>query len=118
MRLVIHNRQGSASAGLNRYNGSGIFGSLGRKLFSFGLKKVINAAEKANLPQKVADVIVNGARSTGEKLGKTAGKKLKTVVRKGVKRKLGPLLPRPQTSKHSKVNFDHIINSGSGIVLD
>ena len=75
MRLVIRNRYGSTAGGLRRYNGSGIFGSIGRKLFSSGLKKVINAASKANISQKVADAVVNGAKSVGQKLGKTVGQK-------------------------------------------
>ena len=76
MRLVIRNRYGSAAGGLRRYNGSGIFSSIGRKLFSSGLKKVINVASKANISQKVADAVVNGAKSVGQKLGKTAGQKV------------------------------------------
>ena len=44
--------------------------SIGRKLFSPGLKKVINVASKANLHQKLADVVVNGAKSGGQKLEK------------------------------------------------
>ena len=76
MRLVIRNRYGSAAGGLQRYNDSGIFSSIGCKLFSSGLKKVINVATKANLPQKIANVVVNGAQSAGEKIGKTAGKKV------------------------------------------
>ena len=32
MRLVIHS-QGAAEGGLRRYNGRGIFSSIGRKLF-------------------------------------------------------------------------------------
>ena len=116
MRLVIRTRRGAAAGGLKRYNGSGMFSSIGRKLFSSGLKKVINAATKANLPQKLADVVVNGARSAGEKLGKTAGEKLGTVVRQGVKRKLLAPPPSPQALKYSKI--DQLINSGSGIVLD
>jgi len=75
MRLVIKNRYGSAAGGLRRYNGSGIFSSIGRKLFSSGLKKVINVASKANISQKVADAVVNGAKSVGQKLGKTVGQK-------------------------------------------
>ena len=75
MRLVIRNRRGSAAAGLHRYHGSGLFGSIGRKLFSSGLKKVINVATKANLPQKIANVVVDGAQSAGQKLGKTVGEK-------------------------------------------
>ena len=76
MRLVIRNRYGSAAGGLRRYNGSGIFSSIGRKLFSSGLKKVINVATKANLPQKIADFAVNGAQSAGQKIGKAAGQKV------------------------------------------
>ena len=76
MRLVIKNRYGSTAGGLRRYNGSGIFSSIGRKLFSSGLKKVINVASKANISQKVADAVVNGAKSVGQKLGKTAGQKV------------------------------------------
>ena len=76
MRLVIHNRQGATASGLQRYRGEGIFSSIGRKLFSSGLKKVINVASKANLPQKIADVVVNGAKSGGEKLGTLAVEKL------------------------------------------
>ena len=76
MRLVIHTRQGSTAGGLRRYNGSGLFSSIGRKLFSSGLKKVINTVSKANLPQKIANVVVNGAQSAGEKFGKVAGEKL------------------------------------------
>ena len=76
MRLIIYTRQGTAASGLKRYRGEGIFSSIGRKLFSSGLKKVINVATKANLPQKIANAVVNGAQSTGEKLGKVAGEKL------------------------------------------
>ena len=65
MRLVIRNRYGSAAGGLRRYNGSGIFSSIARKLFSSGLKKVINIGTKANLQQKIADVAVNRAQSVG-----------------------------------------------------
>ena len=76
MRLVIRNRYGSAAGGLRRYNGSGIFSSIGRKLFSSGLKKVINVATKANLPQNIVDGVVNGAQSAGQKIGKTAGQNI------------------------------------------
>ena len=140
MRLIINSRQGSTAGGLSRYNGSGLFGSIGRKLFSSGLKKVINAATKANLPQKLANVVVNGAKSAGEKFGKAAGEKLgkaagkklskfggqklgKLAVEKGgkfaetklagVKRKLPP--PPLLAAKHAK--FNHIID-GDGIVFD
>ena len=135
MRLVIRNRYGSAAGGLRRYNGSGIFSSIGRKLFSSGLKKVINVATKANLPQKIANVVVNGAQSAGEKIGKTAGKKVAKFageklekiagekvaksVKGTLKRQLAPeeqQLVAPPT-KQAKIDVNHLID-GSGIFLD
>ena len=128
MRLVIRNRYGSAAGGLHRYNGSGMFSSIGRKLFSSGLKKVINVATKANLPQKIANVVVNGAQSAGqkfgktvgEKLGKVAGEKVANTLKKTLKRKLTPseeqqvVAPPP---KQAKIDVNHLID-GSGIVFD
>ena len=122
MRLVIHNRQGATASGLRRYRGEGIFSSIGRKLFSSGLKKVINVASKANLPQKIADVVVNGAKSGGEKLGTLAGKKLTQTILKKTKRKrplpIDPLIEEEsRNSKHSKLDIDRLIN-GSGIIIE
>ena len=123
MRLVIHNRQGATASGLRRYRGEGIFSSIGRKLFSSGLKKVINVASKANLPQKIADVVVNGAKSGGEKLGTLAGKKLTQTILKKTKRKrplpIDPLIEEEESrnSKHSKLDIDRLIN-GSGIIIE
>ena len=128
MRLVIRNRYGSAAGGLHRYKGSGIFSSIGRKLFSSGLKKVINVATKANLPQKIANTVVNGAQSVGEnfgkavseKLGQVAGEKVVNTVKKTLKRKLPPpeeqqiVTPPP---KQARIDVNRLIN-GSGIVLD
>ena len=91
MRLVIRNRPGAAAGGMGRYpRGSGILGSLARKLFSAGFRKVINVASKANLQQKLANAVVNGARSAGQSLGKRAGAKLGSVVRKKVVNKIIP----------------------------
>ena len=134
MRLVVRNRYGSAAGGLRRYRGSGIFSSIGRKLFSSGLKKVINVATKANLPQKIANVVVNGAQSAGQKFGKTVGQKLtkfageklgkiagekvaKSVI-ETLKRQLAPeqQLIAPPT-KQAKIDVNHLID-GSGIFLD
>lgn len=113
MRLVIHS-QGAAEAGFRRYNGRGIFSSIGRKLFSFGLKKVINAVEKDNHHHTIADAIVNGSRpikKKKEKIVKLQGKK--------VKRKLTPpTLPSSKVRKYSKNTTNQLVNSGSGIVLD
>ena len=138
MRLVIRTRGRTAAGGMGRYQrsaiGSGVFGSLARKVFSAGFKKVINAATKANLPQKIADAAVNGAKSAGEHLGKKAGNKLGQVVREKVVKRLTPLKRSAATSgsslwlpssgrgnlqssaKHAK--YDRLINHiGSGIIL-
>ena len=113
MRLVIHS-QGAAEAGFRRYDGRGIFSSIGRKLFSFGLKKVINAVEKDNHHHTNADAIVNGSRpikKKKEKIVKLQGKK--------VKRKLTPpTLPSSKVRKYSENTTNQLSNSGSGIVLD
>ena len=115
MRLIISNRQGSAAYGMRRYHGSGIFSSIGRKLFSSGLKKAINIATEANLPQKIANIVVNGAQSAGEKLGKVAVKKIAAAVRR---KRAGVPLQSPTVSKYSKTDIDRIINNGSGIILE
>ena len=126
-----------------RYNGSGIFSSNGRKLFSSGLKKVINVASKADLPQKIADVLVNGAKSAGQKIGKAAGQKVAKFageklekiagdkvaksVKGTLKRQLAPeeqqLLAPP--TKQTKIDVNHLIDNfidgpieGSGIFFD
>ena len=123
MRLVIRTRLGAAASGLRRYRGEGIFSSIGRKLFSYGLKKVINVAAKANLPQKIANVVVNGAQSGGEKIGTLAGEKLTRVILKKTKkrRKTTPVIPQieeaTQSSKHPKLDIDRLIN-GSGIIIE
>ena len=123
MRLVIRTRQGAAASGLRRYRGEGIFSTIGRKLFSSGLKKVINVATKANLPQKIANVVVNGAQSGGEKLGKLAGEKLTHVILKKTKKRkeATPVIPQieeaTQSSKHPKLDIDRLIN-GSGIIIE
>ena len=122
MKLVIQNRQGATASGLRRYRGAGIFSSIGRKLFSSGLKKVITVASKANLPQKIADVVVNGAKTGGEKLGTLAGEKLTQTILEKKKRKI----PSPtntsskektQSSKQLKLDVDRLIN-GSGIIIE
>ena len=84
-------------------------------------------ATKANLPQKVANTVVEGAKSVGENLGKTAGKKLGKVAGKIAKRKLTPSPPPQQVttieppSKQTKIDVNHLIDGsgvGSGILLD
>ena len=108
---------------MGRYRGSGVFGSLARKLFSSGFKKIINVATKANLPQKLADVVVNGAKSTGQKLGKRAGAKLGAVVRKKVVNRIAP--PRKRRAASAKTSINNNNNSrlpqhmvGEGLVAN
>ena len=103
MRLLI-NRTGAAEAGLKRYNGRGIFSSIGRKLILSGLKKVINAEERKQYPHKFVDAVVNGPR-------------------KRVKRKLTTTSTTASTTpkkvrKYSTNTTNQLINTGSGIVLD
>ena len=110
MRLVIHS-QGAANAGLKRYNGRGIFSSIGRKLFSFGLKKVINAVEKENKQQMIAKALVNGPP--------LSKKKEKVPEQQGKKRKQKLIsLPSSKVRKYSENSTNQLINRGSGIVLD
>ena len=125
MRLVIHS-QGAAGAGLRRYNGKGIFSSIGRKLFSFGLKKVINAMERKNHSHTIADAVVNGRPHPIDNNSKNFRKeKIVKAQRKGVKRK--KVTPKTTTTspstakvrKYSKDTTNQLINiRGSGIVLD
>ena len=103
MRLLI-NTKGAAEAGLKRYNGRGIFSSIGRKLILSGLKKVINAEERKQYPQKFVDAIVNGPpakKRVKRKLITTAASTTPTKVR-----------------KYSTNTANQLINTGSGIVLD
>ena len=122
MRLVIQNRRGATASGLKGYMGEGIFSSIGRKLFSSGLKKVITVASKANLPQKIADVVVNGAKTGGEKLGTLAGEKLTQTILKKKKKKRSPpidlsLEEESRNNKKPKLDIDRLIN-GSGIIIE
>ena len=133
MRLVIHS-EGAAKAGLKRYNGRGIFSSIGRKLFLSGLKKVINAEEKKEYPQNFVDTVVNRRACPIKKKSKkvTTEKHVRTQKKGVVKRKLSPnttatfsppskarkFSPPSKARKYSTNVTNHLINRGSGIVLD
>ena len=117
MRLVIHS-QGAAEAGLRRYNGQGIFSSIGRKLFSFGLKKVINAVEKENRQQKIADALVNGLHPTSKKKEKLVKAQQKTVKRKLTPTEIKTSSPSSKVRRYSENVINQLIDSGSGIILD
>ena len=103
MRLLI-NRTGAAEAGLKRYNGKGIFSSIGRKLILSGLKKVINAEERKQYPQKFVDAVVNGPQ--------------KRVKRKLTTTSTTASATPKKVRKYSTKTTNQLINTGSGIVLD
>ena len=83
MRLVIPSKGGDNT----RYTGRGIFSSIGRRLFYFGLKKVINNLEKENQNQLIANTVVNGSLVPSSN---NSPNKEKIIQHKRVKRKLDP----------------------------
>ena len=107
MRLVINSRAGAA-AGLKRYNGEGIYSSIGRKVLLSGLKKVVNSLETRNRWEKIADIVVNGHQRKDQSTSSSdqvSGRKRTTV---GVKRKsskkhssLSPSQPLPKKARKS-----------------
>ena len=104
-----------------QYGGSGIFDSLTRKLFSSGMKNVINTAAKSAITQKVANAIVNGATSEAEKAVKEAVDSTINRIRQGRKRNIitvpTAIEGEHQEDKKARVDINSLIN-GSGIVLD
>ena len=73
--LIIH-RRGSSRGGMGMYyyHGSGMFGEIGRKLFS----KAISSGTNSAIAHKVTDAVVNGATSSTSK--KVADAIIKEVV--------------------------------------
>ena len=117
MRLVIPSKGGDNK----RYTGQGIFSSIGRRLFSFGLKKVINNLENENRNQLIANTVVNGSLvpSTNNSLIKEKIGQHKRVKRKLAPEKSNPNSPLSKVKRYSTDKTNKIINkSGSGIVLD
>ena len=114
MRLVIRNQYGITAGGLRRYNGRGIFSFIRRKLFFSGLKKITNVVTKANVPQKIADPVGNGAQSAGQKIGKAVGQKVAKftndkIFGKQKKRQTEQQLIAPPP-KLAKIDFNHLID--------
>ena len=112
MRLVINSRGSAAAAGLQRYNGEGIYSSIGRKVLLSGLRNVTNTVEKANRSQLIADAVVNGHRH--EAVKKASGSKRKSSIPPEHQQ-------TAKAKKYSKSTVDKLINSsvgGSGIILD
>ena len=126
MRVIIRNRQGKAAAGLGRYTGSAILESIGRNLLSSGVKKLIKATVNDNLPQNVANVIVDGTRSLAKLVGESSSKEAVKIARlaeknlKKIKRKVEEEQLIVPPSKQRKIDINHLVNSGtrgSGIIF-
>ena len=89
----------TAAGDLGRYHhdsptavGSGVFSDLARRALSSGYQHIIKSVKNANLPQKITDLAVRGAKRAGEHLGAKAGNKLKKIAHdKG----LAKYLPKP-----------------------
>ena len=108
MRLVIDSRGSSAAAGLNRYNGRGIYSTIGRKVLLSGLWNVTNTVEKGNHSQLIADAVVNGRQEV-----KKVGDKKKPTTRPhiaGAKRK-------PSISQHQPSKTRKYLHSNSDITI-
>ena len=70
-RLIIDSRpQANAAAGLKRYNGKGIFASIGRKTLLAGLKKVESVSDDGGGLVAKRDPFPNNTHS--ESIGKQA----------------------------------------------
>ena len=145
--LVIH-RRGSCCGGMGRYyHGSGMFGEMGRKLFSSGIKKAISSGPSSAIAHKVADAVVNGATSSSAKkvadaiikegvsaVGKASANILNTAIDSVVNKVKKKKRPHPVVQQHhseaysiavpsspplkrKKIDIDSLID-GSGIVYD
>ena len=126
MRVIIRNRQGKAAAGLGRYTGSAILESICRNLLSSGVKKLIKATVNDNLPQNVANVIVDGTRSLAKLVGESSSKEAVKIAKlaeknlKKIKRKVEEEQLIVPPSKQRKIDINHLVNSGtsgSGIIF-
>ena len=128
MRVIIRNREGRAAAGLGRYTGSAILETIGRKLLSSGLRKIIKATVNDNLPQNVVNVIVDGSRSLAELENESSGKEAIKIAKlaeknlKKIKRKVKEEELIAPPSKQRKIDINQLVNngvdiSGSGIIL-
>ena len=114
MRLVINVEGRNANAGLNRYNGRGIYSSIGRKVLLSGLRNVTNTVEKANRSQSIADAVVNGR----QEVKKVSGTKKPTTRPHiaGVKRKSSISQHQPsKTRKYLHSTSDLAIPQVTGV---
>ena len=146
--LVIHRGgSGCRGGGMGRYyHGSGMFGEIGRKLFSSGIGKAINSGASSAIAHKVADAVVNGATSTSKKVadaiikeavsaaGKASANAVNTaidsVVNKVVKTRPHPvhqshpeaawdnIVAAPSPLKRKKIDIIDSLIDGSGIIYD
>ena len=144
--LVIRRRGSDCRGGMERYyHGSGMFGEIGRKLFSSGIGKAINSGTSSAIAHKVADAVVNGASSTSKKVadaiikeaasaaGKASANAVNTaidsIVNKVVKKRPHPvqqshseaawdIIAAPSPLKRKKIDIIDSLIDGSGIIYD
>ena len=133
MLLIINNHRGHGNVGgLGRYyRGSGMLGTITRKLFSGGIRKAISSGTSSALVHKVADTVVNGAvkkkvaDAIGKEVASAAGKASAHLIDSAIKKVVTKKKKRPAATepcaielsptKKSKINS---IIDGSGIVYD
>ena len=122
--MLLIRRRGSSLGGMGRYyRGSGMFDTIARKLFSIGIKKIINSGTSSTIAHKVADAVVNGATSTvadaiAKEVTSASVGAVKTAIDSIVKRVKRPsIIVQPPLSKRTKIDIDSLID-GSGIVYD
>ncbi len=97
-----------------RYKEGSGFGSIFRKLFSAGTKKIIKKAVTSKVAQKLAKAAVEGAAKGTKTLVENSIAGLKKRALEAVEDEEGQgLTPR----KKFKI-AEEVINSGAGIVLD
>ena len=104
-----------------RYGGSGIVDIIMQKMFSSGVKSVINRGVNSMVAQKVANAVVNGATSAAKKTAERVVNEAINTATPYVKEKLigkkRTATAAISTPSAKRININSLID-GSGIVLD
>ena len=102
-----------------RYKEGSGFGSIFRKLFSAGTKKIIKKAVTPKVAQKLAKAAVTGATKGTKTLVENSIAGLKKRALEAAKEEGGHGLQLTPARKKFKIDISkEVINSGAGIVLD
>ena len=98
--MLIIQRRGSCRGGMGRYyHDSGMFGEIGRKLFSSDIKKIISSGTSSDIAHKVADAVVNGATSTSKKVADAIAKELTSTSASAVKTAIDSVVKKMRGTK-------------------